>query len=157
MIVEVSLRQASLEVNCQPWADWLKDLFCVEGFDRGEISIAVVDGAEMQRLNQQYLEHDYPTDVLNFVLERNDDHLEGEIIVSAEMAIQRASEFEWSAEHELALYVIHGALHLAGYLDKSVDDERQMRERELFYLDRFGLARPSGRTRSETSRGVLPS
>ena len=40
---------------------------------------------------------------------------------------------------ELALYVIHGLLHLCGYDDKSADGARQMRERERHYLERLGL------------------
>ena len=40
----------------------------------------------MHELNREYLNHDYPTDVLSFVLDRQDDELQGEIIVSADTA-----------------------------------------------------------------------
>jgi probable rRNA maturation factor len=42
------------------------------GITRGEVSIAVVGDAQMHELNRRYLEHDYPTDVLSFVLDRDD-------------------------------------------------------------------------------------
>ena len=48
---------------------------------RGEVSLAVIDDATMQRLNRTHLQHDYPTDVLSFLLHRDQDMLEGEVIV----------------------------------------------------------------------------
>ena len=104
-----------------------------------EISIAVISDAEMHRLNRKYLDHDYPTDVLSFALEREADHLEGEIIVSADYAAREAVQYGWSADDELLLYVIHGALHLVGYDDLTPAAKQQIRERERHYLAQFGL------------------
>ena len=58
------------------------------------------------------------------------------MIVSSETAIREAKDYDWSAEQETILYVVHGLLHLAGYDDLS-DDERAVirrREREIFLL-----------------------
>src|SRR5436190_952467 len=82
------------------------------GIVQGEISLAVVDNAVMHELNRRYLQHDYPTDVLSFVLEQSPNALEGEIIVSADYAAQEAPKYGWTIREELVLYVIHGALHL---------------------------------------------
>src|SRR6478672_5993799 len=65
------------------------------GIKSGEISIAIVSDERMHELNRQYLQHDYPTDVLSFVLEEDDDSLEGEIIVSADYASREAARFRW--------------------------------------------------------------
>src|SRR5205085_4358696 len=54
------------------------------GIEDGEISIAIVDDAEIHALNRKYLDHDYPTDVLSFVLEEEDGRLDGEIIASSD-------------------------------------------------------------------------
>ncbi|HVA45706.1 MAG TPA: rRNA maturation RNase YbeY [Pirellulales bacterium] len=105
-----------------------------EGIAEGEISLAVVDDPTIHALNRRWLDHDEPTDVLSFVLEQADGYLDGEIIVSADTARARAEEFGWSAAEELLLYVIHGALHLAGYDDKDPADREVMRERERHYL-----------------------
>lgn len=113
----------------------LKDAAIVDG----EISIAVVSDAEMHLLNRKYLEHDYPTDVLSFVLEERAGYLEGEIIVSSEYAAQEAERFGWSMDDELLLYVIHGTLHLVGEDDLTPDAKQQMRQREQHYLAKFDL------------------
>src|SRR3954452_18562033 len=82
------------------------------GVKSAEISIAVVSDERIHELNRQYLQHDYPTDVLSFVLDHNQDKqsLDGEIIVSADHAASRALQYAWSASDELLLYIIHGCL-----------------------------------------------
>ena len=52
------------------------------GWEDGEISIAVVDDAEIHRVNRDYLSHDYPTDVISFDTTESDEFLEGEVIDS---------------------------------------------------------------------------
>ncbi len=51
------------------------------GVSSGRLSIAIVDDATIHALNQRYLAHDYATDVLSFVLEREEFRLEGEVVV----------------------------------------------------------------------------
>ena len=109
------------------------------GFRVGQLSLAVVDDEEMQQLNRQYLEHDYPTDVLSFLLEDGEDSLEGEIIVSADTAAREAKRWNWPVNDELLLYVIHGTLHLTGMDDHEPEDRSQMRQAETHYLATFGL------------------
>src|SRR4051812_48388870 len=69
----------------------------------GEISVTVVDNAQMHQLNREHLEHDYPTDVLSFLLEREGDRLEGEVIASADYAAAEAARYGWEMENELLL------------------------------------------------------
>ena len=118
------------------------ELLTDHGIRRGEISLAIIDDQTMHELNRRHLQHDYPTDVLSFVLETDGDHLEGEVIVSADTAAQVAPTHDWPVEHELTLYVIHGCLHLVNYDDHSDDDRQNMRTKELHYLARAGI-RPS--------------
>ena len=93
----------------------------------------------MRDLNRRYLNHDYDTDVLSFLLDEANDQLDGEVIVSADTAIRRAGEFEWSANDELVLYLVHGTLHLTGCDDHSEGDRAQMRRLEIKYLQELGL------------------
>ena len=106
------------------------------------ISVAVVDDPTIHALNRRYLQHDYPTDVLSFVLERMDDSLEGQIIVSTDTARSEAAHYGWSPEDELLLYVIHGTLHLVGFDDTTPAARQQMRDQECRALERFGLTPP---------------
>jgi probable rRNA maturation factor len=109
------------------------------GIEDGEISIAIVDDAEMHALNRKYLDHDYPTDVLSFVLEEEEGRLDGEIIASSDYAAREAEIYKWKAEDEILLYVIHGSLHLVGYDDLEPVSKQMMREAERYYLAPFGL------------------
>jgi probable rRNA maturation factor len=111
------------------------------GFRAAEISIAVVDDARMHALNRQYLQHDYPTDVLSFVLEHNPQQhsLDGEIVVSADYAAREALRYGWNFADELLLYVLHGCLHLVGHDDATPVGQQAMRQAEAHHLAEFGL------------------
>ncbi len=109
------------------------------GYENGEISIAIVGGAEMLALNRKYLNHDYPTDVLSFVLDEEEGRLDGEIIASSDYALIEAEIYNWTAEDEILLYVIHGSLHLVGHDDLEPARKQKMRGAERHYLGLFGL------------------
>jgi probable rRNA maturation factor len=102
------------------------------------ISVAVVDNAAIHELNRTYLDHDYETDVLSFLLESEPTEagirLEGEVVVSAEMAVETAAEFDWTPHDELVLYLVHGLLHLTGYDDRDPAARQRMRDRERAIL-----------------------
>jgi probable rRNA maturation factor len=107
-----------------------------------EVSLTVVDNARMQELNRRHLDHDYPTDVLSFRLGFDGQRLDGEIIVSADYAADEAVRYGWSADDELLLYAVHGALHLVGYDDTTPEAAARMRQQERVILDTFGLIPP---------------
>src|SRR5262249_37587513 len=105
-----------------------------------EISLAFVDNPTIHRLNQRYLQHDEPTDVLSFPLcEPTAAKLAGELVIGAEVAKAQAEEHGHDVQAELALYVIHGLLHLCGYYDHDDAGRRAMRERERHYLSLLSL------------------
>ena len=108
----------------------LRDAEIVEA----RISIAVVDNPTIAKLHDEFLNDPEPTDVLSFVLERSQDGLEGEVIVSAETALASAPCYGCTAEDELLLYVIHGTLHLVGYDDTTPRKRSVMRKREREYI-----------------------
>jgi probable rRNA maturation factor len=111
-----------------------------EGVADAEISLAFVDNATIHRLNKRFLEHDEPTDVLSFPLsEPGAKRLAGELVVGAEVAQAQAQERGHDVQAELALYVIHGLLHLCGHDDKTAEAAAAMRQRERHYLGELGL------------------
>ena len=106
-----------------------------------EISLAFVDDPMIRQLNRKYLDHDYETDVISFVLDwcERDRALVGQLIVSTDTAQAKGKEVGSSLSEELALYVIHGTLHLVGYDDKDEDSAAEMRLAEKEYLARLGF------------------
>ncbi len=73
------------------------------------------------------------TDVLAFPLS-DGDSLEGEVYVDLDTAFERHSEFGATFDQEVARYVVHGLLHLAGYSDTTAAGRRVMRQKEDEYL-----------------------
>ncbi len=110
------------------------------GVAQGSLSIAIVDDPTIHELNRRYLEHDRPTDVLSFTLERDAERLEAEVIASHQTAERVAASFGWTAADELLLYVVHGTLHAVGYDDTTAETRAAMRAAERRYLALAGLA-----------------
>lgn len=109
------------------------------GIVLGEVSVAVVDDPTIHQINRRHLNHDWPTDVLSFLLERTGPLLEAELIVSTETAIAQAAQFGWKPADELLLYVIHGALHLVGWDDHTPKQRAAMEACQAKHLARFRL------------------
>src|SRR5438874_4074434 len=111
-----------------------------EGVADAEVSLAFVDNPTIHTLNKRFLQHDEPTDVLSFPLsEPGAKRLAGELVLGAEVAKTQAEARGHDVQAELALYVIHGLLHLCGHDDKSAKAAAAMREGERHYLGKVGL------------------
>jgi probable rRNA maturation factor len=95
------------------------------------LSIAFVTNAAIRKINRRFLRHDFPTDVISFPLGTD---LVGELVISADYAVQEAAKRKIPVEEELLRYVAHGILHLLGYDDQRPADRSRMwarQEREL--------------------------
>ncbi len=142
-MVEVSNTQPFLALD-QIWIERIVRTVCnAEHRDSAEISIAIVDNAAIRIINAQYLNHDRPTDVISFPdLASSDQNLAGELIVSAEMAQETAAQGGNSPLDELALYLVHGLLHLCGYNDQNPTDIAVIRSREDEILRQLDISNP---------------
>lgn len=132
--VAVANEQVRLAISTDRLRATIRRVLAGEGHSRARISVAIVDDPAIHQLNRQYLQHDYPTDVLSFLLSEPGEPLEGEIIISADTAANRAAEFQNTPLAELLLYAVHGTLHLCGYDDHEPEDEQMMRAKEASYL-----------------------
>jgi probable rRNA maturation factor len=140
IVVEVSDTQGHLAIEPEALSGLARRVLEGEGIAAGSISIALVDDATIQGVNRRHLAHDWPTDVISFRFsEAGDPDLTGEIVVSAERAAAVARQFGVDAEAELALYMVHGLLHLCGYDDLATSDLDAMRRREGEILARESL------------------
>jgi probable rRNA maturation factor len=141
LTIEIADQQSALTLDFKRLIAAARQVLKAGGIKGGEISIALVTDERMQELNCQYLEHDFPTDVLSFVLDQDVSagRLDGQVIVSADYAAREAARFGWTAEDELLLYVIHGCLHLTGHDDQTPEGRDAMRAAETHHLAAFGL------------------
>ncbi|MEX2175635.1 MAG: rRNA maturation RNase YbeY [Pirellulaceae bacterium] len=140
--IEIADEQTAHAIDPARLKEAVRQVLGEAGIRRAEISIAVVGDKRMHALNRQYLAHDYPTDVLSFVLDQDESaqSIDGEIIVSADYAAREAERFGWTTGDELLLYVVHGCLHLVGHDDQTPQGQSAMRAAETRHLAHFGLA-----------------
>lgn len=143
--IDVANLQRAVPLDRRQLRRAVRLVLCDAGIVDAIISLAVVDDATMRQLHRRFLGEDTPTDVLSFVLEQDEGMLEGEIIVGAETARRQAPRYGWTAERELLLYALHGALHLVGYDDRTPQKRARMLRRQKKYLARLGVPQKRGR------------
>jgi rRNA maturation RNase YbeY len=105
---------------------------------RFDIGICLVSTAEMTRLNETFLKHSGATDVITFdYSDANPSSaagampaLHGEIFICIDEAVSQARRFGTIWQEELARYVVHGLLHLAGFDDVKPAARRMMKSQE---------------------------
>jgi rRNA maturation RNase YbeY len=97
-----------------------------------QVSIVMVSDASIHAMNRQYLQHDYPTDIITFPLE--EESIDGELYISVETAQRQAVEYGVSLTNELLRLAAHGTLHLVGYDDTSDEQRAAMKILEDRYI-----------------------
>lgn len=115
-------------------SSWIQKAIEKEGFSTKELNYIFCSDTYLLNINQQYLAHNTLTDIITFDNSEEDGEVEGDIFISIDRVRENAEKFKTSFFNELCRVVIHGALHLAGYTDKSKDEKELMREKEEAYL-----------------------
>lgn len=113
------------------------DFLQKEGKTVGHINYIFCDDKYLLRINQQYLNHNTYTDIITFELNEKAAPVLSDVYISVERVRDNARSLSIPFKKELLRVIFHGALHLAGYKDKSPSEQVTMRERENFYLTKF--------------------
>lgn len=115
---------------------WL--LRCAEeyGYEVGDLNYRITTDDEILRINQQFLNHDYYTDIITF------DYVEGrllngDIVISLDTVRSNAKKFNVDLKGEYLRVCAHGLLHLCGFNDKTDSDTSRMRIEENKCLEMF--------------------
>ena len=121
----------------------VKSILEIEKKD-AELNIVFIDNKRIKEINKTFLGHKYATDVLSFAYKESPskNNITGEIVISVEMAAKLAQKHGYAVEGEIALYLVHGLLHLFGYSDKLKRDAKKMHEREGELLSNLGYCVP---------------
>jgi len=111
---------------------WVLDTISIEDSVLGYLNIIFCDDQYLLQINQDYLSHDYYTDIITF--QYSTEPIEGELFISIDRTRDNAADLgvEWS--EELHRVIIHGVLHLLGYNDKSDAERTTMRQKEDLFL-----------------------
>lgn len=100
-----------------------------------EIAVHLVTTEEIISLNETFLRHAGPTDVITFGYPCAANGIHGEIFVCVSEAVRQAPRFHQPWQSELLRYVVHGVLHLQGYDDDLPAKKRVMRRKENQCID----------------------
>ena len=172
MIINLENDQQKLELSAQVLERLQEGLQAVARLnelpEESEVDVTIVDDEEIHALNREYRGMDKPTDVLSFALDEDcededepeliggpEEHLFGDIIISAETALRQAEEYGHGLEREMenqsleqeisfndhyVHILIHGILHLLGYDHMTEEDKAEMRAKEEEALRAINLS-----------------
>ena len=115
---------------------WILEIIKKEGYSISNINFIFCTDSSLRKINKQYLDHDYFTDIITFdnsVLKKT---IEGDIFISIDRVIVNSKKFTSSFNDELHRVMAHGVLHLIGYGDKTKSQKTEMKTREDFWLKR---------------------
>ena len=122
--------------NKNPLKAWIKDTIASEGYKLNELNYIFCPDSYLLNINQQYLDHDTYTDIITFDNSEKKGVIEGDIFISIDRIRENAAQFGTGETNELHRVMIHGALHLLGYKDKTVSSKNQMTAKEDEYLSK---------------------
>lgn len=107
---------------------WIKEVALVHGYKVGEIGYLFCDDAKILEVNNEFLGHDYYTDIITFDYDEGDT-INGDIVISLDTVKSNAEKYKKDYDEELHRVIIHGILHLCGINDKG-PGEREIMEKE---------------------------
>ena len=102
----------------------------------GDIAYIFCSDERILEINNQYLNHDYYTDIITFDYS-DTKTISGDIFISLDTVRSNAADFGVDFEQELKRIIIHGVLHLCGQDDKTPELRKQMTEKENDALEQF--------------------
>jgi len=135
MIVHINEQQELVYLDITHWEKFSTELLRhLELEEETELSITFVDNQQIQELNREFRDKDRPTDVLSFTFQNMNGvplKILGDVIISAEKALEQSEEFGHSLQREISFLLAHGILHLLGY-----DHQTEAEEKEMFALQK---------------------
>lgn len=108
---------------------WIKAVVQTYGRKVGEVGYMFVNDEKILEINNEYLGHDYYTDVITFDYDEG-DVVNGDIVISLDTVRTNAEMFGKAYEDELYRVIIHGILHLCGLNDKGPGEREIMEKAE---------------------------
>lgn len=114
--------------------NWLSKVASIENKILGDVTLIFCSNEYLLKINQEYLNHDYYTDIITFDY-TEDNIICGDLFISLEMVAENAISNNVPFINEINRVVVHGVLHLIGYKDKSDEDSKLMRKKENQMLD----------------------
>lgn len=106
-------------------SEWIKRVAETHGMRVGDVNYIFCDDAKILEVNNQYLQHDYYTDIITFDY-TSGNRIAGDIFISLDTVKSNAEQYNTEYAEELHRIIIHGILHLCGHEDKSDEARANM-------------------------------
>lgn len=116
---------------------WIMQAAKKEKYSIDNLNYIFCSDKYLKKINKDYLNHNYYTDIITFDISSQKGRIEGDIFISIDRIQANAKQYKVSPVDELRRVMIHGLLHLVGYKDKSPKDQSEMRRMEDFWLSKF--------------------
>lgn len=129
MITFLSENITAPKIKKRKTAQWIKQVASLYNKNIGEVSYLFCNDEKILEINQQYLQHDFYTDIITFD-NSEEDILSGDIFISVDTVLSNSQKFNTTYEDELNRVIIHGILHLIGLNDESEEESKEMRSSE---------------------------
>jgi rRNA maturation RNase YbeY len=108
------------------------------------LEYSFISSDDMKKLNTNFLNHNYDTDILSFNLSIEDSQLFGNFYLSYNQILKNAIEFDTMVSEELNRVIIHGFLHLIGFNDQTTQEKLLIRNEENKFLEYYKTNVPRG-------------
>jgi len=125
-----------ISINEDNITDWIEKIINQENKLLGDVCFIFCSDIYLLKINQEYLQHDYYTDVITFDYSNN-NIISGDIFISIDRINDNANTYNISFNNELLRVIIHGILHLIGYNDKTDKEKKIMTSKENESLKQY--------------------
>ena len=103
------------------------------------VEVVYVDETEIVRVNKEFLDRDYVTDIISFRYDEDESNtaIEGTLYCCAQRIEEQSKEFADNPKQEFLRVLIHGLIHLIGYDDGTPEEKKEMTHLEDFFLNQY--------------------
>ncbi len=115
---------------------WIQHIINEHRKKTGNLSYIFCNNEKLRAINNQYLNHDYDTDIITFPYNEKDT-INGDMMISIEQVKLNAKTYKVCFFDELLRVMAHGVLHLLGYNDYTKQEIAQMRQAEDKAIEQF--------------------
>jgi len=115
---------------------WIKEFVSNHDKKVGELAFMFCSDEKILEVNQNFLQHDYYTDIITFDYCEG-DFVSGDIFISVERVQENATAHQVEYNNELLRVIAHGVLHLLGFQDKSTKEKLEMIQNEDLCISLF--------------------
>lgn len=109
--------------------EWISKVVASHNRELGELAYIFCSDEKILEVNNEYLQHDYYTDIITFDY-TEDKVISGDMFISLDTVKSNSEQFKTNYNEELLRVIVHGVLHLCGFADATDEEESKMRELE---------------------------